>query len=125
MSAIYHQGRRYSLKSDADLAALLSAMQADVELQESVMRFEPSGSWCVPDGAGDYLRDAEGRYVTESLTDEDMKRYWCALNAVDAAAVQRFRDERLARFEVDQVRFNQAAPDSSGSTGQPWDQEAG
>lgn len=123
MSAIYHQGTRYSFKSDSDVAALIAAMAGSVELQALVRRFSPSGSWCVSDGRGGYLMDENGGFITETMDAADLARYSRALAAIDGAAVRQADEQVMARSIAQTLAFDALMAGSKGSTGQPWAME--
>jgi hypothetical protein len=115
MTAVYSKGRRFSFESEADTEALIEAMKTDAELNETVSRFEPTGSWCVLDDKGVALIDSGGKYVTTSLSADGMARYCRAASAVDYESVRAREAERLQRV------LQQSLPIASkGSTGEDW-----
>lgn len=120
MSFVYHQGTRYSFKSDSDVAALISAMAGSVGLQSRVLSFSPSGSWCVDDGRGGYLMDEKGGFITESMDAADLARYSRAKSAIDYTAVRQGDERTMDRVIAQTLKFDAVMAGSKGSTGQPW-----
>jgi hypothetical protein len=88
MTTIYNEKKSYSLESKSDCKALIEACKNNETLTKSVKNFEPSGSWCIPDGKGDYLKDEKGMYLSESLTEQGLKNYLDVLTQINSSQAE-------------------------------------